>query len=64
MVQFDLFKILGINVKIDQHMFPRTSKSTGKWREEITKDRGGGGNNQCVIALIVTIVFYLVRTYV
>lgn len=39
MVQFDLFEILEINVKIDQHVFPRISKSTGKWREEITKDQ-------------------------
>lgn len=43
MVPFDLFKILEINVKVDQHVFRRINKSTRKWREEITggqKERG------------------------
>lgn len=59
-VQFDLLKILEINVKPHQHMFTGINKSIGKWREDITKyQKKKREDNQCGIILIVVMVFYL-----
>lgn len=58
MVQFDLLRILEIDVKTHQHLFPGISKSIEK-TEEMAKDQKKKGDNQCGIILIVVMFFYL-----